>query len=390
MSRNRTTMPLPLDLLFGAGGSTDTRPTLLVVDDTPANLNLMAGLLNREYRVKLALSGPRALELAQRDPPDLVLLDVMMPEMDGYEVCRRLKQDERTRHVPVIFITAMNQPDAETRGFDVGAADFIHKPISPPIVRARVRTHLEVKAWQDVMRRDNAGLLAQLGERLREVERLRDATIFVMVSLAEFRDEDTGNHVKRTQEYVRVLAEHLADHPSGDAARKEDLDDGAIELLAKSAPLHDIGKVAIPDDILLKPGPLDAAAFEVMKTHTLRGHEMLARAAQRMRGEGAGGNDTLLDYAMQIARHHHERWDGSGYPDGLAGLAIPLAARLMAVADVYDALISRRPYKNPLPHKDALEHIRAASGTHFDPRVVEALLATAPRFHEIAMTWRDD
>ena len=297
-------------------------PTLLVVDDTPANLSLMAGLLHQEYRVKLANSGPRALELAQREPPDLILLDVMMPELDGYAVCRLLKRDPRTRDVPVIFVTAMSQPEDETRGFECGAVDFIHKPISPPIVRARVRTHLQLKTWQDSLRRRSTGLEVALRQRLEEVERLRDTTLFVMVSLAEFRDEDTGNHVKRTQEYVRALAEHLAEQPDCMPGRTEPLDPSTIELIAKSAPLHDIGKVAIPDHILLKPGPLTADEFAEMRKHPLHGWEMLRRAAQRM-----GGEQGFLSFAMQIARHHHERWDGSGYPDRLAGRDIPLAAR---------------------------------------------------------------
>lgn len=367
--------------LTGMSGS--ERPSLLVVDDTPANLNLMAGLLNSDYRVRLATGGARALDLAHRERPDLVLLDVMMPDIDGYEVCRQLKRDVRTRDVPVIFITAMSQPEDEARGFEVGGADFIQKPISPPTLRARVRTHLQVKAWQDSLRTRNAGLEEQLSERLHQMERLRDATIYVMVSLAEFRDEDTGNHVKRTQEYVRLLAEHLRAHPGDDPAAAR-LDDAAIELLTKSAPLHDIGKVAIPDHILLKPGPLDAEAFGVMKTHTLHGWEMLRRAAQRM-----GGDSAFLTHAMEIARHHHERWDGSGYPDGLAGRAIPLAARLMAVADVYDALISRRPYKEPFPHDEAVQRLVAGAGSHFDPAVVEAMRCCEQRFIETAQAWRD-
>jgi putative two-component system response regulator len=360
------------------------RATLLVVDDTPANLSLMAGLLHHDYRVRLAHSGARALELVQRELPDLILLDVMMPEMDGYTVCTRLKQDPRTRGIPIIFVTALSQPEDEARGFEAGAVDFIHKPISPPIVQARVRTHLQLKAWQDSLQARSLGLEAQLRQRLDEVERLRDTTLYVMVSLAEFRDEDTGNHVKRTQEYVRALAEHLAAHPDAMHGRAEPLDANQIELLAKSAPLHDIGKVAIPDHILLKKGPLTPEEFAVMRGHTLHGWEMLRRAAQRM-----GGDQDFLTYAMQIARHHHERWDGTGYPDGLAGRAIPLAARLMAVADVYDALISRRPYKEPYPHDDAMARILAASSSHFDPDVVAALQAQEARFLSIAATWRD-
>ncbi len=350
-------LPLPVSRSIAEPG-VDERSSLLVVDDTPANLSLMAGLLHQSYRVRLANSGARALELARREPPDLILLDVMMPEMDGYAVCRQLKLDERTRDVPVIFVTAMSQPDDETRGFEAGAVDFIHKPISPPIVQARVRTQLQLKAWQDSLRRRSRGLEQQLQQRLEEVERLRDTTLYVMVSLAEFPDCMPG--------------------------RSERLDPRNIELLTKSAPLHDIGKVAIPDHILLKPGPLTADEFEQMKRHTLYGWEMLQRAAQRM-----GGERGFLDFAMDIARHHHERWDGSGYPDGLAGRAIPLSARLMAVADVYDALISRRPYKQAFPHEHAMRHITAAAGSHFDPDVVRAMQAIEHRFTHIADTWKD-
>ncbi|MDZ5457573.1 response regulator [Azohydromonas lata] len=359
------------------------RPTILVVDDTPDNLTLLADLLGGECRVKLANGGARALALAQREPPDLVLLDVMMPGMDGFEVCRQLKAHEATRDVPVIFLTALGQAEDETRGFELGAVDFITKPISPPVVQARVKTQLQVKAWRDSLSRRNAGLQAQLLERMNQVERLRDATLHVMVSLAEFRDEDTGNHIKRTQEYVRVLAEYVRAHPEG-CEEATGLDDHAIELMAKSAPLHDIGKIAIPDHILLKPGKLDAAEFEQMKGHSVHGWEILRRAAQRM----AGDSDVLL-YAMQIARHHHERWDGGGYPDRLAGRGIPLAARLMAVADVYDALTTRRPYKEPFPHARAMAIILDGRGSHFDPQLIDALLACEPRFVEIASTWRD-
>ena len=354
---------------------------LLVVDDTPANLSLLTNLLDHTYRVQLATSGVKALDIAQRNPPDLIVLDVMMPEMDGYEVCRRLKVDARTRHVPVLFLTALSRPEDESRGFEVGGADFIHKPFNPATVLARVATQLQVKAWQDALADRNRWLQQALQARLVEVDRLRDATFHVMVSFAEFRDEATGNHVRRTQEYVRTLATWLSLQPGMGAA----LDAEQIDLLAKSAPLHDIGKVAIPDGILLKPGRLTAEEFTVMKTHALRGWDLLRRAAERM-----GDEDSLfLQYAMQIARHHHERWDGNGYPDGLAGEAIPLSARLMAVADVYDALISRRPYKEPMDHTVALNHIRAGAGQHFDPAVVRALEATVAQIDDIARRWHD-
>lgn len=355
-------------------------PTILVVDDAPTNLTLLAGLLNKSYRVKLASSGPKALDLIQRAPPDLVLLDLMMPDMDGYEVCRRIKQDERTRHIPVIFLTAMQEPEDETRGFEVGGADFIHKPIRPAVVQARVRTHLQSKAYQDLLNNRNAALETQLAHRMAQLDRLRDSTLYVMISFAEFRDEDTGNHVKRTQEYVQVLATHLWEQ----GLYHDVLNPQSIQLIAKSAPLHDIGKVAIPDNILLKPGKLTAEEFEVMKGHPMHGWEMLQRAAHRM------GEDTdFLAYAMEIARCHHEKWDGSGYPEGLAGESIPLSARLMAVADVYDALISRRPYKGPMSHEAARQYITEGSGTHFDPTIVLALHATQPQLVAIANEWKD-
>jgi len=356
-------------------------PTVLVVDDAPANLSLLAGLLNKSYRVKLAPSGAKALELARRATPDLVLLDVMMPEMDGYEVCRRLKADPATSRIPVLFLTAMSQPEDEARGFEVGAADFIQKPISPAIVQARVRTHLQIKAYQDQLSRHNAWLQAELAQRMAQVDQLREATLHVMVSFAEFRDEETGNHVKRTQEYVRTLATHLYEK----GAHLDVLDPVSIDHIAKSAPLHDVGKVAIPDHILLKPGRLNEDELVIMREHAMHGWEMLKRAASRM-----GEDDHFLRHAMDIARHHHEKWNGSGYPDKLAGDQIPLSARLMAVADVYDALISRRPYKEPMSHERAVAFIREGRGSHFDPEIVDAFNDTLEQFVRIAATWTDE
>jgi putative two-component system response regulator len=362
-------------------GEGKRRPTVLAVDDTPANLTLLSQLLGRHYRVQIAVSGAKALELALRRPPDIVLLDVMMPGMDGYEVCRRLKADPRTREVPVIFLTALNGVDDETRGFDVGGADFVAKPFNPATLQARVHTQLELKAWRDALRDRNAWLQGELDARLDEVDRLRDTTLFVMVALAEFRDEDTGNHVKRTQEYVRVLAEWLLLK----GLAPDWLDNENLDAMAKAAPLHDIGKIGIPDRVLLKPGALDAEEWLVMKSHTRLGAELLQRAADRL-GDRAG---PMLQHAMDIALHHHEKWDGSGYPDGLAGDAIPLSARLMAVADVYDALISRRVYKEPMSHEQALAWIEDNAGKHFDPLLVRALRETQPRVISIAQHWHD-
>ena len=364
----------------GVGGAAGVKPTVLVVDDTPANLTLLANLLNKTYRVLLAHSGAKALEIAARTPPDVVVLDVMMPAMDGYEVCRRLKADARTCDAPVLFLTALSQPADEAQGFAAGGADFIQKPFHPQTVLARVATHAQVKAWRDALRDRNAWLQDELVERVREVERLRDTTLFVMISLAEFRDQETGNHVRRTQEYVRSLASWL----TTEAPRPIALSAHEIDQLARSAPLHDIGKVAIPDAVLLKPGPLTPDEWAVMRTHPLHGWELLRRASDRIGEQGL-----FLTYAMEIARHHHEKWDGSGYPDGLAGEAIPLSARLMAAADVYDALISRRPYKEPMSHEAALEWMRSQSGSHFDPSVIEALQAIQHRLRQIALALKD-
>jgi putative two-component system response regulator len=361
-------------------GAAHESPTVLVVDDTPTNLKLLNDLLKDNYRVKLANNGMRALELAAGAPPDLVLLDIMMPEMDGYEVCRRLKASEATQHVPVLFLTAKTEIEDEELGFSVGAVDFIHKPISPPIVLARVRTHLQLKAWQDFLQDQNAWLRQEVERRLSDVNRLQEASILVMVSLAEFRDECTGNHIRRTQEYVRILAEQLARQPQ----YADQLGVAQIELIAKSAPLHDIGKIAIPDHILLKPGKLTAEEFEVMKTHTVRGYEMLKTAGHHMGEQGE-----FLAMAMDIARWHQEKWDGSGYPDGLAGEKIPLAARLMAVADVFDALTTSRPYKSAMSHEQAAAIIVQGSGVHFDPRLVETFSAVQDEFRRIAAMWGD-
>ncbi|MBF0097583.1 MAG: two-component system response regulator [Magnetococcales bacterium] len=358
--------------------SLTTRQTILIVDDTPANVTLLANLLRESYRVKVANNGFRALELAKSAPPDLILLDIMMPEMDGYEVCRRLKATAETKRTPVIFLTAKIAIEDEELGFAVGAIDFIHKPISPAIVIARVRAHLESKSWQNFLEDRNGLLQKEVEKRLAEVHHLRDALMFSMISLAEFRDECTGNHILRTQEYVRLLAERLAQRPSHSTL----LTPPFIADLVKSAPLHDIGKIAIPDHILMKPGKLTAAEFEIMKSHAARGHEILKRSGQFL-GEQA----SFLSMAMDIALYHQEWWNGSGYPEGLAGQRIPLSARLMAVADVYDALCSVRPYKRAMTHVQAVVILQEGSGRHFDPELIDVFLELSQEFVEVASRW---
>ncbi|MEQ8398381.1 two-component system response regulator [Thalassobaculum sp.] len=359
-----------------------TRFTVLVVDDTPDNLVLMSGLLKDRYRVKVANGGERALTIAATAPqPDIVLLDVMMPGLDGYEVCRRLKADPSTSGIPVVFLTARSDQADERRGLELGAVDYITKPISPPIVLARVNNHLQLKQANDLLRHHNASLESEVQRRTADLRASRDATIVAMASLAETRDNETGNHIRRTQHYVKVLAESLRDHPKFGRF----LDPETIDLLHRSAPLHNIGKVGIPDSVLLKPGPLTAEEFEVMKTHTTIGYEAI-KAAERVMEH----NDlSFLSLAREIALTHHERWDGTGYPQGLKGDAIPLPGRLMAVADVYDALISERIYKPAFSHEVAVSEIVGAGGTHFDPDIVEAFVMIADRFQQIARSHAD-
>lgn len=355
---------------------------ILVVDDTPDNLTLMSGLLKDNYLVKVANSGARALKIAQSEtPPDLILLDIMMPEMDGYEVCRRLKADTKTRDIPIIFLTAKTEVIDETLGFELGASDYITKPISPPIVLARVETHLAIKRVQDFLKDKNTYLASEVNKRTAEVMAIQDVTINAMASLAETRDNETGNHIRRTQRYVRVLAEKLRYNPRFAHFLN---DDKTIELLYKSAPLHDIGKVGIPDRILLKPGRFEPEEFEIMKTHTTLGRDAILQAEKDL-----GVEMPFLKYAKEIAYSHQEKWDGSGYPQGLSGDDIPISARLMAVADVYDALISRRVYKAPMPHEKAVEIIKEGKGTHFDPDMADAFLELQDEFKKIADAYAD-
>jgi putative two-component system response regulator len=357
------------------------RKTILLVDDAADNLVLMNDLLKDLYKVKIANSGEKALRIAQSETkPDLILLDIMMPEMDGYEVCRRLKADPATRDIPVIFLTAKTDVDAEKMGLDLGAVDYLTKPISPPIALSRVRNHLLLKDSADFLRDKNAYLETEVSARTQEVMAIQDVTILAMASMAETRDSDTGNHIRRTQYYVKALAEKLRHHPRFEAT----LTDNYIKQLFKSAPLHDIGKVGIPDRILLKPGKFEPHEFEIMKTHTTLGRDAILQAEQRL-----GVSVPFLETAKEISYSHQEKWDGSGYPEGVAGDAIPVSARLMAVADVYDALISRRVYKEGMPHEKAVGIIIEGKGKHFDPDMVDAFIELQDEFLAIAKRFHD-
>ena len=372
---------------------TESGARILIVDDDP----VVAGMLG----VTLAASGFQVVEANSGDEalamlagpncgplPDIVFLDVeMWNGIDGFEVCRQLKANPATRHIPVIFITAKSDPAYEQLGFALGAVDYITKPISPPVVNARVRTHLALKAAADFLQDRNVYLEQEVERRTEEArhrtEELRisqEVTMVALASLAETRDNETGNHILRTQHYVLALATHLRDHARFSAALSEEV----VDRVFKAAPLHDIGKVGIPDRILLKPGRLDADEFEIMKTHTTLGRDAIENAQRRV-----GVSVPLLEVAKEIALSHQEKWDGSGYPEGLAGEAIPLSARLMAVADVYDALISRRVYKAPMSHEQAAAIIVAGAGQHFDPDISDAFVALQAQFQMISSRFDD-
>ena len=325
----------------------DQRPRLLLVDDEPTNLQVLRHVLQADYRLLFATDGARALQVAREQRPDLVLLDIMMPHMDGYAVCCALKADAATASIPVIFITALNDSQDETAGFDVGGVDYLTKPVSPPVVRARVRTHLSLVRMEELRE-----------TRLQIVQRLGRA--------AEYKDNETGMHVIRMSHFSQLLALAAGCSPAW------------AEDLLNAAPMHDVGKIGIPDAVLRKPGPLDADEWATMRRHPEIGAEII--------GEHPSG---VLQLAREIALAHHEKWDGSGYPRGLAGEAIPLSARIVAIADVFDALTTRRPYKEPWPVQEAMNHIAAQAGKHFDPALVALFAPLLPQLLEIRARWAE-
>ena len=342
------------------GAGRTTRQTILVADDTPENIDLLSALLRQDYRVKVATSGEKALAIVNStEPPDLILLDIMMPGMNGYDVCRRIKANPDRRGIPIIFVTAMTSIEDERLGLEVGAVDYITKPISPPIVAARVRTHLalydQTRVLEDRVRERTAELFASRQQIIRRLGRA-----------AEFRDNETGNHVIRMSYYARLIAQAIGLGPE------------ATELLFNTASMHDIGKIGIPDAVLLKPGPLSKAEWAVMRQHPEIGAEII--------GEH---DDELLQTARTIALTHHERFDGSGYPRGLIGEDIPLFGRIVAIADVFDALMTARPYKPAMPIDETLQVMGRNTGLHFDPALMEVLPSVLPDMLRINATYAD-
>ena len=360
---------------------TEPQATLLIIDDGPENLQVLGELLRPQYRVLAAISGEDGLRVAGGQPkPDLILLDVMMPGMDGYAVLARLRDNPATSDIPVMFVTALDSPTDEERGLQLGAADYIPKPIQPAVVMARVRTQLQAKQARDWMADKAEALEMEVARRMKENNLTQQVSIRALAHLAELRDPETGNHILRTSGYVRRLASGLRQAPRF----AEVLSERMIDLMARSAPLHDIGKVGIPDHILLKPGPLTPEEWIIMKTHSKLGSDAIEQAERDV-----DIPVPFLAVAKEIARWHHEKWDGSGYPDGLSGEAIPLSARLMALADVFDALVSQRVYKPPLSFAEARAIIVAGRARHFDPDATDAFLAGFDDFVLIAEQYRE-
>ncbi|MBF0226771.1 MAG: two-component system response regulator [Desulfobacterales bacterium] len=345
---------------------------VMVVDDIEANVDVLLEALSDDYKVSVAMDGETALEDILENMPDLILLDVMMPNIDGYEVCKRLKEQTQTENIPVIFLTALSDEQNEAKGLSLGAVDYITKPFNPELVRSRVKNHLKLKLYQD-------NLEKIVDERTRELQVTQEVVIQSMGTLAEYRDPETGGHIKRTQNYIKVLCERLRYHPKF----SHYLNNATIDLIYKSAPLHDIGKVGVKDSILLKPGKLTNEEFEEMKKHTIYGKEAICASNQKL------GQNSFLAIAEEIAYNHHEKWNGTGYPRKLKGEEIPIASRIMAVADVYDALISKRVYKEPYSHEYARNILFEEKGKHFDPEIIDIFIEIHAKFHKIALEFAD-
>ncbi len=354
----------------------DDKNIVLIVDDEPVNLSVSTQILINHYQVRVANSGQRALDVVMTTPkPDIILLDIMMPNMDGYTVLNQLKANPETKDIPVIFVTAMDAITDEEYGFQLGVVDYITKPIRPAILLARVKAQLTLKQMNDFLLDKNTYLEAEINRRMQENLTIQNVSIRALAHLAETRDPETGEHIMRTQSFVKILAEGLQSHPRF----KEVIDEKYINLVTRSAPLHDIGKVGIPDNILLKPGALTEDEWEIMKTHAAIGAKAIEQAEKDV--------DKPLEFlslAKEIAHWHHEKWDGSGYPDALAGEQIPIAARLMTLADVFDALTTARVYKKAFSFEKAQAIIIEGKGTHFDPAVVDVFLQRYEQFVTIA------
>jgi putative two-component system response regulator len=340
-------------------GDLTQEQTVLVVDDMPDNISILSSILSDDYKVKAATRGKAAVKIALKTQPDLILLDIMMPEMDGYEICRTLKCDPRTRNIPVIFITALGEVEDEKTGFEYGAVDYITKPVSPSIVKARVRTHLDLYDQSRVLGR-------MVAQRTKELDRSRLELIRRLSRASEFRDNETGRHVIRMSHYSRIIAEALG------------LNEEETNIIFNATPMHDVGKIGIPDTILLKPGKLTDEENRIMQKHAEFGANIIGIH-----------DDSLLKTAWIVALTHHEKWDGTGYPRGLAGEDIPLEGRITAIADVFDALTSERSYKKSWTLEEALEYVVKEKGRHFDPDLADLFVSQTGKIEAVLRDYSD-
>jgi putative two-component system response regulator len=355
-------------------------PDIIIVDDEPANLQVLTGILKQKgYRVRPASSGQQALEAARIEPPDLILLDISMPDMNGYEVCTRLKKDGKLWNIPVIFVSALSETIDKMKAFSAGGVDYVTKPFQYEEVQARVETHIKLHYLQLDLENYNTRLEDLVLAQVKEITESQMATIFALAELAESRDEDTGKHLERVQIFCRLLSQTL----SQTSKYEKMIGASFIRELYYASPLHDIGKVAIPDVILLKPGKHTPEEFDIMKKHTIMGSETLQQVHEKY------PNNSFINMGIDISRSHHERWDGTGYPDGLSGENIPLSARVMAIADVYDALRSKRCYKPAFSHEESMEIIIKSAGTHFDPDIINSLREIHEQFKDTADALKD-
>lgn len=350
------------------------RTELMIIDDEPINLSILNGLLASKYLVRAFKSGLDAFNsLGTVSQPELILCDVNMPEMDGFTFADKVKSSKQYREIPIIFITSLDSSIDEETGFKHGAVDYITKPFTPSIVIARVEAHLELKNARDRLKNQNVWLEKEVQNRIKENQIILDATIGVVTQLVETRDIDTGNHIYRTKAYYEIISREL----QKDAKFSDLLSDKFVDTIIKASPLHDIGKVGVSDQILLKPGRLNEEEFEIIKTHTTIGGDLLRMAIEQSdiaRGNMIGMNEARLFFqeAMNIAEYHHEHFDGSGYPKGLKGEEIPLSARIMALVDVFDALTNDRVYKSAWTIEDTVKYIHGKKGSQFDPMIVDA------------------
>ena len=360
---------------IGTGVSPSMRRAVLVVDDNPTNLHFLQEILKNDYNVYASPSGERALRFLEKHSPDLILLDIEMPGMNGYELIKRLKGDARLADIPVIFLTALEGRDKEQEAFSLGAQDYILKPISYGVVLARVRLHMDL-----LMHRKNLAHLVEV--KTQELLKTQNGVLDIISNMTAYRDNETGAHIMRTTYYSEAICNRLIEIQEPGYRITADF----AANIAKSSKMHDIGKIGIPDGILLKPGRLTHEEFAVIKQHTVLGGKIMDESIEEL-----GGETSLFLYTgRDIALYHHEKWDGSVYPSGLKGAEIPLSARIMAIADVYDALISKRPYKQPFTHEDSVKIIEGDSGSHFDPFLIQFCAPVFPLFSEIADRYRDE